>query len=72
MKASIIQNHENQLKSTWEYTTVLSLQRRLWHMTPASVHAPPGVYEQFMMELSLPLHLTLLYTVGPLLGPKVP
>ena len=30
------------------------LQSRLWHMTPASVHVPPDVYEQFMMELSLP------------------
>ena len=49
---------------------LLYLQRRLWHITPASEHAPPGVYEQFVMAVSLPAHLTLLYTVGPLPGPN--
>ena len=47
------------------------LQRRLWHITPAAVHEPPGVYEQFVMVVSLPTHMTLLYTVGPLPGPNL-
>ena len=50
------------------------LQSRLWHLTPASaVHTVPpvaGEDEQSMMELSLPKHVTSLYTVGPVPAPN--
>ena len=50
------------------------LQSRLWHVTPASaVHTVPlaaGVDEQSMTELSLPKHVTSLYTVGPVPAPN--